>query len=127
MKTVRIEHINLTVAQPEETAAQLCRLFDWRIRWKGATPSGGYTVHVGDEEDYLSLYCPPGGLPDSGQMGMNQPGFNHLGVVVADLDEIEQRLGKEGLSARDHDDYEPGRRFYFTDKNGIDFEVVAYD
>jgi predicted enzyme related to lactoylglutathione lyase len=126
MKTARIEHVNLSVEQPVETAEQLCRLFAWRIRWQGPSPAGGYTVHVGDDEDYLSLYCPPGGLQERGRGGMNQAGFNHLGVVVEDLDEVEQRVREAGFATFDHDDYEPGRRFYFRDGNGIDFEVVSY-
>jgi len=27
-------------------------VFVWKIRWEGAAISGGYTVHVGDEDDY---------------------------------------------------------------------------
>ncbi|MGJ8556368.1 MAG: VOC family protein, partial [Sulfitobacter geojensis] len=26
-----------------------------------------------------------------------------------------------------HADYEPGRRFYFHDTDGVEFEVVQYD
>jgi hypothetical protein len=25
-----------------------------------------------------------------------------------------------------HDDYDPGRRFYFLDPDGIEYEVVSY-
>ncbi len=31
-----------------------------------------------------------------------------------------------GLEPFGHDDYDPGRRFYFFDDNGIEFEVVSY-
>ncbi len=31
-----------------------------------------------------------------------------------------------GLQPLGHDDYEPGRRFYFFDWDGIEFEVVSY-
>jgi hypothetical protein len=31
-----------------------------------------------------------------------------------------------GLTPFAHGDYEPGRRFYFFDPNGIEFEVVSY-
>ena len=30
------------------------------------------------------------------------------------------------LEPFNHDDYEPGRRFYFFDWDGIEFEVVSY-
>ncbi len=126
MNPIRIEHVNLTVSKPKEAARKLCRLFDWEIRWQGPSPAGGYTVHVGSERDYLSLYEPPGGLDRSRAASMNEAGFNHVGVEVEDLDEIERRVREEGLTPRDFDDYDPGRRFYFTDDNGIDFEVVEY-
>ena len=32
-----------------------------------------------------------------------------------------------GLEPFNHDDYEPGRRFYFFDWDGIEFELVNYD
>ena len=32
-----------------------------------------------------------------------------------------------GFTPYSHGDYEPGRRFYFTDGAGIEFEIVSYD
>jgi glyoxylase I family protein len=32
----------------------------------------------------------------------------------------------EGLEPFGHADYQPGRRFYFLDADGIEFEVVSY-
>ena len=31
-----------------------------------------------------------------------------------------------GLKPFGHDNYDPGRRFYFLDPNGIEYEVVSY-
>ncbi len=31
-----------------------------------------------------------------------------------------------GSQTHSHADYEPGRRFYFHDEDGIEFEVVSY-
>ncbi|WP_457664816.1 VOC family protein [Thiolapillus sp.] len=126
MNTTRIEHVNLTVKNPDQTAKMLCRLFDWEIRWQGPSPAGGYTVHVGNEDTYLSLYAPPDGLDSAEHHAMASSGFNHLGVVVSRLDEVEGRVQAEGFRCFNHDDYEPGRRFYFTDDNGIEYEVVEY-
>jgi predicted enzyme related to lactoylglutathione lyase len=47
-------------------------------------------------------------------------------VVVDDLDAVEARVAAEGYTAHTHMDYEPGRRFYFDDRDGIEFEVVSY-
>ena len=122
-----IEHVNLTVADPTAMAERLVRLFDWHIRWQGASPAGGFVVHVGSDSSYLALYRPPGSLAetDSGS-SMTRRGFNHLGVVVSDLDQVEQRVREEGLQPYGHEDYDPGRRFYFMDAEGIEFEVVSY-
>ena len=47
--------------------------------------------------------------------------------VVDDLAATEQRVIAAGLKPFNHGHYEPGRRFYFLDHDGIEFEIVAYD
>ena len=54
-------------------------------------------------------------------------GLQHLGILVDDLDPIEVLVKAEGIEPYNHMTYEPGRRFYFNDHDGIEFEVVAYD
>ena len=39
---------------------------------------------------------------------------------------LETRVRAEGFETYSHDDYEPGRRFYFLDNTGFEFEVVSY-
>lgn len=53
-------------------------------------------------------------------------GLNHIGVAVDDLDAAEERVKAAGLTPTSHADYEPGRRFYFRDEDGIEYEVVSY-
>ncbi len=55
---MKLEHVNITVPDPDDSAAQLCTLFGWHIRWSGEAKDQGYTVHVGDEGSYLALYAP---------------------------------------------------------------------
>ena len=43
-----------------------------------------------------------------------------------DLDAIEQMVSARGYVPNSHQDYEPGRRFYFEDENGIEIEVISY-
>lgn len=124
-----LEHVNVTVPEPEATAALYGRLFGWRVRWQGRAIQGGRTVHVGTAEQYVALYSGPGGagrhLPAQDnyrQVG----GLNHIAVVVEDLDAIEAKVKAEGLEPMNHADYEPGRRFYFHDRDGIEYEVVSY-
>ena len=124
--TARLEHVNFTVIDPDATAALLVDLFDWRVRWRGPAKDDGYTVHVGTDEDYLALYRPPTvptGVTDAGQQ-VN--GLNHVALVVDDLDDIERRVRAAGLQPFSFGDCEPGRRFYFRDADGVEFEIVSY-
>ncbi|MFT4699748.1 MAG: catechol 2,3-dioxygenase-like lactoylglutathione lyase family enzyme [Yoonia sp.] len=125
----QLEHINVTVADPKKMAAMLHTLFDWKIRWEGAGMAGaGYTVHVGSDETYLALYTGTDGspTPSEGSSYERLSGLNHIGVVVDDLDLVEARVKALGYSPTSHADYEPGRRFYFTDEHGLEIEVICY-
>lgn len=121
-----LEHTNLTVSDPRKSAASLERIFGWHVRWEGEALLGGYTVHVGTHDAYLALYAPSEPLPTSDDDHGRVGGLNHIGVVVDDLDAAEKRVEAEGFSTFNHADYEPGRRFYFNDRDGIEFEVVSY-
>jgi catechol 2,3-dioxygenase-like lactoylglutathione lyase family enzyme len=120
----RIEHVNVTVRDPDRAAALMNALFGWQIRWSGASLNGGRTVHVGSDDHYLALYTPKDGLHDE-DFAKGQP-LNHVGILVDDLDEVEQRVVAAGLRPFNHGDYEPGRRFYFLDPDGTEYEVVSY-
>ncbi len=127
MAQVRLEHINMTVSDPKKTAQWLGRVFGWKIRWEGAGMETGYTVHVGEDDTYVALFTYPDPPTAKGSSYTTVGGFNHWAVVVDDLDEIERRVLAEGFKTKSHADYEPGRRFYFHDGDGIEIEVVQYD
>ena len=118
-----IEHVNITVRDPDRSAALIAGLFGWHIRWQGPAMLGGRAVHVGDDRQYLALYA-PAGTPDV-TFAKGQP-LNHVGIVVDDLDALEARVVAAGLIPFSHGDYEPGRRFYFMDWDGIEYEIVSY-
>ncbi len=124
MATPRIEHVNITVRDPDRAARLMGELFGWQVRWRGPALNGGRTVHVGSEEQYLALYTPRKPLTDD-DFAKGRP-LNHVGVEVDDIDEAEAKVVAAGLVPFSHDDYEPGRRFYFMDPDGIEFEVVSY-
>ena len=123
MRTAFIEHVNLTVSDPEATAGLLERLFGWTVRWSGPARDGGRSVHVGDDVSYVALFAPAGGGLQRYSKG--EP-LNHVGLVVDDLDSMERKVIAEGLRPFNHADYEPGRRFYFFDPDGIEYELVSY-
>ena len=124
MAKARIEHVNLTVRDADAAARLMERLFGWEVRWQGPTRGGWRTVHVGSDRDYLALSAPAAGDEAEG-FPKGRP-LNHVGVEVDDLDAVEAKAIAAGLTPFSHGDYEPGRRFYFFDPNGIEFEVVSY-
>jgi glyoxylase I family protein len=127
MNTAILEHVNVTVSDPEKTAKVLCELFNWHIRWSGDSINGGKTIHVGSEGSYVALYSPEGAANDSGSSYNNVGGLNHIAVVVKNLNYIEAGVKAAGFTPVNHGNYEPGRRFYFHDHDGIEYEVVSYD
>lgn len=127
MGNAKLEHINITVQDPRAVALRLCQLFGWKIRWEGQSMNDGTTVHVGLDQAYVALYTHAGvGGPAGGDHYAQQAAMNHIGVVVEDLEAVEERVRAAGLEPHSHADYEPGRRFYFDDPEGIEFEVVSY-
>jgi len=121
-----LEHANVTVRDSDESAAMLSRIFGWHVRWEGPSLLGGRTVHVGTDTSYLALYTPPDDPEDRAHPD-RAGGLQHLGILVEDLDPVEARVRAEGIEPYSFMTYEPGRRFYFNDHDGIEFEVVAYD
>lgn len=125
MTSAIIEHINLTVSDPERSAAMAEALFGWQERWRGASRDGGLSIHVGSATGYIAFYTGPDGIHRDVRYPKGAP-FNHVGVQVDDLDAVEARVRALGLQPFGNDDYHPGRRFYFLDHDGIEFEVVNY-
>lgn len=126
MTEVFLEHANITVSDVHATAKWMQEVFGWRIRWEGSAIHNGYSLHIGGEGSYLALYNPPEGSAPGGDTYRTVGGLNHLAVVVEDLDVVEARVKAQGFETYSHADYEPGRRFYFDDADGVEFEVVSY-
>ncbi len=123
MVTGRLEHANISVTDPDRSAALFKDLLGWRERWRGQSQLGGRTIHIGEAHDYIALYT---GEHVKGDYRKGQP-LNHVAFTVDDLDAAEKVVTAHGLEPFGHDDYEPGRRFYFLDWDGIEFEVVSYE
>ncbi|MFT4962174.1 MAG: catechol 2,3-dioxygenase-like lactoylglutathione lyase family enzyme [Paracoccaceae bacterium] len=130
--TTELEHANITVTDARKTADLFCRLFDWNIRWEGGSIHEGYSVHVGSANSYVALYSNDDNTAIK-NAATSQPesyyrllGLNHIAVTVDDIDAMESRVKAEGFEAHSHADYEPGRRFYFHDHDGLEIEVVSY-
>jgi catechol 2,3-dioxygenase-like lactoylglutathione lyase family enzyme len=125
-----LEHVNVTVADPEKTAQWMCDVFGWKVRWSGPSKMGGRTVHVGTDTEYLAVYTLDGGKSRKAGSREALAGLNHIGVEVDDLKSAEERVIAAGYRTFYHGDFPdeaPARaNFYFEDENGIEFEVAAY-
>ena len=121
----KLEHVNITVTDNVKTAQSLINIFGWYIRWQGPSASGGHSIHVGSDSQYIALSTPP---KDSGRPTQFAKGLplNHICLAVDDLDATEVKVTLAGLTPFNHGDYYPGRRFYFYDGDGSEYEVVSY-
>ena len=57
MATAYLEHVNITVSDPDRTAKMLADLFGWRERWRGAAKDNGLSIHVGGDDFYVVVYA----------------------------------------------------------------------
>lgn len=126
MSQAVVEHANFTVSNPEAMAEVLCQIFDWNIRWSGDALDDGFTVHVGGDDSYLALYAHPEAREISDRSHKSISILNHIGVVVDDLDAVEEKVKTLGYKPFSHRDYEPGRRFYFLIADDIEIEAISY-
>ena len=126
MPAIRLEHVNLTVSNPDRSAAMFAAIFGWHERWRGSpAQGGGSTIHLGDDTSYVALYTGPDGQHANAHWTKGVP-LNHVGVEVDDLAATEARVAAAGLTPFAHGDYALGKRFYFFDPDGIEWEVVSY-
>ena len=123
----QLEHVNITVSDADRTAAWLGEVFGWSVRWQGSSMDGaGRTIHVGTDSRYIALYEPRDMGAKDHDTYRTPAGLNHVGVTVDNLDEMAEKVRAAGFTPGPHHDYEPGRRFYFDDADGIEWELVDY-
>ena len=119
----KIEHVNITVSDPDRSVQLFEKLLGWKERWRGPALNGGLSIHVGDDSNYLAIYTDHKSH-DRFEKGVP---LNHVGIEVDDLAAAEKIVLDAGLETFSHSDYDPGpRSFYFFDWDGIEFEVVSY-
>lgn len=126
----RIEHANLTVSDPDRSAELFKKMLGWEERWRGESQLGGHTIHVGapgNGADYMALYTNQDVQAYRDKRFSKGEPLNHVGLLVDDLDAAEAVVEEAGLEPFSHGDYEPGKRFYFFDWDGIEFEIISYE
>ena len=126
---MRIEHLNLSVSDLEASLAFYGELLGWGVRWRGQAQGAAGPVeaaHLGDEACYLALFQAEAAADEGPDSRYSQPGVNHVGFVVDDLDQTLARLSKLGPKVHFQPEYDPGRRAYFFDADGIEVELIEY-
>lgn len=121
---MHLEHVNLTVSDLDRSVEFYREVFGLRERWRGQRQTGDEAVHLGLEDFYLALF--QGTEAGRALIDYDHVGFNHLGIVVDDLEPVRERLEAVGGHVHLEGDYEPGRRLYFFDPDGHEVEVVSY-
>jgi catechol 2,3-dioxygenase-like lactoylglutathione lyase family enzyme len=122
-----LEHVNLTVADLDRSIAFYGELLGLSVRWRReASGHERAAAHVGDDRQYIAMFqAAPGSA--GVRSDYESPGLNHFGFVVPDLDAARERLIALGATPHHEADYEPGRRLYFLDPDGVEVELVEYD
>ena len=125
----RLEHINVNLTDLDRATRALQAIVpEWSVRGTGTWDDGDGRAHpwrhVGDDFQYLSLYqTPPGRALRAAGV------FNHLALVVDDLDAALERLRAIGVPL-DHigGSTEHRRSAYVViEPERLQIELVAYD
>ena len=132
MNPHRLEHLNVTLTDLDRATRALQAIVPtWSVRGAGTwQDGGGRTVawrHVGDDFQYLALYESPPGTALSASGGRNA--FNHLGLVVDDLDAALARLRALDIPL-DHIGGSTAHRrsaYVMIEPERLQIELVAYD
>jgi len=127
---MKLEHVNLTVADLERSISFYCEVFEARVRWRGEifnTTQMRPAAHVGSDDFFIALFeAEESAASQPVRTSYAPPGVNHFGFVVEDLDAHVRRLEALGFETRTPFVYDPGRRIYFDDPDGIEVEIVEY-
>jgi len=125
--TIKMEHANLHVRHFDEAVRFLQTAFpDFKVRSESVRDDVRW-MHIGTDETYIALNetrqeRDPGSKPYNGN-----PGVNHLGYEVDDVDALQERLAAAGFEDSTYPNSHPHRkRVYFIDADGNDWEFVEY-
>ncbi|MBB1312858.1 VOC family protein [Aliivibrio sp. SR45-2] len=126
----QFEHANITVPNIDAAIAFLLNAApDFRVKID-QTPVGSYRwAHVGNDEYYFALQEPKDATSSQDtRKPYHNIGVNHIGMIVDNLDHLQEKLlalgyEQNGLVTQE----KHGRRTYFYDKAGFEWELVEYD
>jgi hypothetical protein len=132
MNPHRLEHLNVSLTDLDRATRALQAIVpEWSLRGTGTWDDGrGHERrwrHVGDDFQYIALYeTPPG---ERYEASGPQVAFNHLALVVDDLDAALARLHAVGVPL-DHIGGSTAHRrsaYVMIEPERLQIELVAYD
>ena len=132
MNPHRLEHLNVSLTDLDRATRALQAIVpEWSVRGSGTWDDGAGGSHewrhVGDDFQYLALYAtPPGHVFRASGASV---AFNHLALVVDDLDAALARLRAVGV-ALDHIGGSTEHRrsaYVMIEPERLQIELVAYD
>jgi catechol 2,3-dioxygenase-like lactoylglutathione lyase family enzyme len=125
--TIRMEHANLHVRHFDDAVRFLKTAFpDFQVRSE-SIHDGLRWMHIGTDDTYIALNETNNERGDNWKPYNGEPGVNHLGYVVDDVDGLQARLAAAGFRDSTYPNSHPHRkRVYFNDADGNDWEFVQY-
>lgn len=130
MQTVRLDHLNLSVRDLDESVAWYGRVFDFALVEKGTyegAPFGVLRSGKGGGDAMLCIYhCPDYAFVDSDwQKGRGLHGIRHPGFRISDEARWRERIAREGLKVEERA-YPHSHSWYVHDPTGYEIEVVLW-
>jgi len=126
---VRLEHANITVRNIDAVAKFLKTAFaDFRVRGGGQSDAGGFHKrwqHFGNDMTYIALE-EVSREPHCIRKPYEDPGTNHVGFEVDDIDALHDRLCAAGYKGGFVPQERFRRRMYFLDGVGNEWEFIQY-
>lgn len=125
----KIEHVNITVPDINAAVSFLQIVApDFKIMKDDKPLNDKRWMHIGNNEFYFALQEVP---IDASPKKQNQTyinyGFNHVGLVVNDIDNIEKKLIEAGYNKGIDTPKEKFRkRIYYYDSADFEWELVEY-
>lgn len=125
----KIEHVNITVPDIDAAVSFLQIVApDFKIMKDDKPLNDKRWMHIGNHQFYFALQEVP---IDTNPKKQNQTyinyGFNHVGLVVNDIDNIEKKLIKAGYNKGiDTPNEKFRRRIYYYDSADFEWELVEY-
>lgn len=123
---IRMEHANLHVQHFDDAVRFLKAAFpDFNVRSE-SIKDGLRWMHIGTDDTYIALN-ETDKKNASREAYDGQPGINHIGYEVDDVDALRIRLADAGFRDSTYpNNHAYRKRVYFYDADGNDWEFVQY-